>query len=157
MKINALEKPLETINGFNLNVELKELNTCGIVDFYSKKKANELHSFWNGEQLIIPIYGIYKLSWGFYQNSINTFYNDVKTQLGLVINGETHEEVAEITKETPSFHAMKRSNKSLTLLFREGETLALKAEMFNTENLKMKDIYLKVEKQDIEENNTFGY
>jgi len=68
--MNALENPSEIVGSFNLNVELKELSTNGIVDFSSIDDKKNLHSLWNGEKLRIPVYGLYKISWGFYQNSI---------------------------------------------------------------------------------------
>ena len=98
MKANVLEQPIKNVNSFSLNVELKELTTGNTVIFNSKEDFN---TFWNGEKLTIPVYGVYKISWGFYQDSIYTFYNKVKTQLSLVINNEAYEEKAEITKKKP--------------------------------------------------------
>jgi hypothetical protein len=157
MNVNVLEKPAENISTFILNVELKELTTSGVVNFSTKDDNKGIHSLWNGEKLIIPVYGVYKISWGFYQNSINTFYKDLKTKLALVINNKKLEEIAEITKETPSFHAIKSSHKTLSLLLRENEIVSLNAEILNIENLSMKSVYLKVEKLDVEGNREFGY
>ena len=157
MKVNVLEKPVQNINTFNLNVELKELTTSGVVNFSSKVDNRRIHSLWNGKKLIISVYGVYKISWGFYQNSINTFYKDLKTELALEINNKKLEEKAEITKETVSFHAIKSSHKTLTILLRENQIVSLNAEILNIENLSMKNVYLKVEKLGIEGNNEFGY
>lgn len=154
MEINVLNKPVKSVNAFSLNVELKELTTNSNIVFNAKE---DFSSFWNGKKLTIPVYGVYKISWGFYQDSIHTFYNEVKTQLNLVVNDEIHEEKVEITKNTPIFHAVKSSHKSLTLLLREGELLSLKAKTINGENPNMKDIYFKVEKLNVDENNTLGY
>lgn len=157
MNVNVLEKPVDDISSFNLNVELKELTTSGVVNFSSKNDNRRIHSLWNGEKLLIQVYGVYKISWGFYQDSINTFYKDFRTELALMINNEKLEEKAEITKETPSFHAVKSSHKTLTILLRENQIVSLNAEILNIENLCMKNVYLKVEKLDIEGNNEFGY
>ncbi|KGL62049.1 hypothetical protein [Polaribacter sp. Hel1_85] len=157
MKTNVLEKSVKSMSSFNLNEELKELTTSGIVNFYSKKERVIFNSSWNGERLEIAVYGVYKISWGFYQNSIYSFYKDVKTELGLLINSKSHDEKAEISINTPCFHAIKSSHKTLTLLLRENENLSLNAEVFNAENLIMKNVYLKVEKLNIEDYNKFGY
>lgn len=157
MKENVLENPVASKSNFNLNVELKELTTNGIVNFYPKKDKNNNHSLWNGEQLKIPVYGVYKVSWGFYQNSINTFYKDLNTELALVTNNEIHEEKAIINKETPSLHAVKESHKTVKLLLRENEILSLNAQTFNADTTKLKDVYLKVEKIYVDRSNKFGY
>ena len=157
MNANVLEKPAENISSFNLNVELKELTTSGVVHFSSKDDSRGIHSLWNGKKLVIQVYGVYKISWGFYQNSIDTFYKDFKSELALMINNEKLEEKAEITKETHSFHAIKSSHKALTLLLRENEIVSLNAEILNIEKLSMKNVYLKVEKLDFEGNSEFGY
>tara|TARA_B110000881_G_C18312786_1_gene382822 strand:- start:40 stop:579 length:540 start_codon:yes stop_codon:yes gene_type:complete len=157
MNVNVLEKSSKNMSTFNLNAELKELTTSGVVHFYSKEDNRGIHSLWNGKKLMIPIYGVYKISWGFYQNSINTFYENFNTELVLVINNNKREEKAEITKETPSFYAIKSSHKTLTILLREDETVSLNAEILNIENSNMKDVYLKVERLDVEENSEFGY
>jgi hypothetical protein len=157
MNVNELERPVDDISSFNLNVELKELTTSGVVNFNSKGNDKGIHSLWNGEKLLIQVYGVYKISWGFYQNSINTFYKDFRTELALMINNEKLVEKAEITKETPSFHAIKSSHKTLTLLLRENQIVSLNAEILNIENLSMKNVYLKVEKLGSEGDNEFGY
>jgi hypothetical protein len=157
MEASMLEESIENRSGFTLNVELKELTTNGVVNFASTKEKINVDAFWNGEKLIFPVYGVYKVSWGFYQNSINTFYKDTKTELALIVNEEMHEEKASITTDTPCFHAVKSSHKTFTFLFREKETLSLKVNAFNIENPKIKDVYLKVEKLYIEGNNEFGY
>lgn len=157
MNVNTLERPVKNTNSYTLNVELKELITSGIVNFYSKKEANSFKSFWDGEKLTIPVYGIYKISWGFQQNSLDTFYKEIKSELRLVINDEKQKEKAEITKITPSLHAVKSCGKEITFLFREGDTLHLDAVFFNTENLNMKNVYLQVDKLNIEDDNVFGY
>jgi hypothetical protein len=157
MNLNVLEKPAKNINSFSLNVELKILMIRGVVNFSSKDDEKGIHSLWNGKKLTIPVYGVYKISWGFYQNSINTFYKDHKTELALMINNKKLDEKAEITKETPSFHAMKSSHKTLSLLLRENEIVSLNAEILNIESSNMKNVYLKVEKLDVEGNSEFGY
>ncbi len=156
MNVHILEKPVNK-SSFTFNVELKELNVSGIVNFYSNNNSDNFQSFWNGKKITIPVYGVYKVSWGFYQNSIQTFYKDSVAELGLIIKEKTQDEKAKITKETPSFHALKSSHKSFTFLFREGETISLEANFLNTQNPHMKNIYLKVEKLNMDENNKFGY
>ena len=131
MNVNVLDKPVKNRSTFNLNVELKELTTSGVVNFSSKDDDRRIHSLWNGEKLMIQVYGVYKISWGFYQNSINTFYKDFRTELVLMINNEKFEEKTEITKETPSFHAIKSSHKTLTLLLRENQIVSLNADILN--------------------------
>jgi hypothetical protein len=157
MEANAIEKRIESVNGFNLNVELKELNTNGIVSFHTKKHEIDNYSLWNGQELKVPVYGVYKISWGFYQNAINTFYKDHKTELSLKINNNIYEEKAVIHKQTPSFHAIKESHNTLTVLLREKETLSLNAHTFNGETSKIKDVYLKVEKLNTDDNGKCGY
>ncbi len=157
MKTSVLEKPSESVGSFDLNVVLKELRTNGVVHFSSNDNQKRDHSLWNGKKLRIPVYGFYKISWGFYQNSIDTFYKDDKSELALVINNKKLEEKAEVTKKTPSFHAVKSSQKTLTLLLREGELVSLNAEILKGENSSMKDIYLKVVKFNVEGNSEFDY
>jgi hypothetical protein len=157
MNVNLLEKPAENISSFSLNVELKILTDNGVVNFSSKGDERGIHSLWNGKKLTIPAHGVYKISWGFYQNSIKTFYKDHKTELALMINNKKLDEKAEITKETPCFHAVKSSHKIITLLLRENEIVSLNAEILNIENLNMKNVYLKVERIDIEGNSEFVY
>ena len=156
MKANVLLKPTENINSFTLNVELKEVSSTGVVCFSSKKEKNET-VFWNGEKLTFPVYGVYKVSWGFYQNSIDTFYKDIKTELALIVNNKIHEEKASITTDTPSFHAVKSCHKTYTFLFRENETLSLIVDSFKSEIPKIKDVYLKVERLYADESDGFGY
>jgi hypothetical protein len=156
MNVNILEKTIETISSFSLRVELKELIKNGIINFEIKKYSN-LNNSWNGKELIIPVYGVYKISWGFYQNALDTFYNDDKTELSLIINNTKHNEKAIITRETPSYYAKKSSHKTLTVLLRENEVISLEAIILNKENPKMKDVYLNVEKLDTEEHPQFGY
>lgn len=145
MKVDVFENPVESINGFNLNVELKELTTNGIVNFHLDKEGYS-HSFWDGKKLTIPVHGVYKISWGFHQRSINTFYKDLETKLALIINNKAHEEKAKITKETPSFQAVKSTQITLSLLLRENETISLYPEVLKAETPNMKDVFLKVEK-----------
>jgi hypothetical protein len=157
MNVNVIENVAENTRCFNLSVELKELTTSGVVNFSSKNDDKKNHSLWNGEKLMIQVYGVYKISWGFFQNSINTFYKDLKTELVLMINDKKLDEKAEITKETRSFHAIKSSHKTLTLLLRENEKVSLNAQILNIDNLNMKNVYLKVEKLEVEGNREFSY
>ena len=149
MNANLLENTIECKNSFTLNAALNELTVNGVVKF-QKDKSNTLHPYWNNRRLTIPVYGVYKISWGFHQNSIGTFYKDSKTELGLVINNSIYTDKAKITKETSSFHAVKASHKTLTLLLRENDTIALNAEVFNAEILNMRDLYLNVYKLNVD-------
>ena len=157
MEAIVLEKPIESRDNFTLNVELKELTNNGVVRFSTTKQRSNVDAFWNGEKLIFPVYGVYKVSWGFYQNSINTFYKNIKTELSLIVNNKIHEDKASITTDTPSFHAVKSSHKTFTFLFRESETLSLNVDSFNIDNPKIKDIYLKVERLYVDVSTKFGY
>ncbi|PQJ69119.1 hypothetical protein [Polaribacter butkevichii] len=157
METSVLEKPLQSSNSFSLTAELREVTTNGIVNFNSKKEKFNDHSFWSGSKLVFPVYGVYKVSWGFHQDSINTFYKEHHTELVLIINNKIYEDKAAITSKTPCFHAVKSSHKTITFLFRENETLSLSAHAFNIDNPKIRDVYLKVEKLYVEENNEFGY
>ena len=156
MNVTLVEKRAENINSIILNAALKEVTTVGIVNFNPINESNG-QANWNGKKLIVPVYGVYKISWGFSQSSLHTFYKDAKVELGLIVNNKMQDEKAEITKETKSFHAVKSSHKTCSLLFRENETLSLHAEILNADTLNIKDIYLKVEKLAIDENNKFGY
>ena len=145
---NVLERQTESTTTFTLNAKLKELSVNGVVRFQNNNN-NNVQSYWDNKKLTIPVYGVYRVSWGFYQNSLNTFYKNSKTELGLVINNSVYKDKAKITKETSSFHAVKSSHKTLTLLLRENETIALNAEIFNVENLNMSDVYLEVDKLNV--------
>jgi len=144
-------------NSFVLNVELKELSVNGVVKFYPTKRVDQSLFSWNNQTLTIPIYGVYKITWGFYQNAVNTFYKDSKTELELVINDDVQTEKANINIDTPSFHALKASHQTVTLLLRENEKLSLNAVFCNAKNLNMKDIYFKVFKLNMEENTALDY
>ena len=157
MEANVLLKPIESINSFTLNVELKEVTSNGVVCFSLNKQTANVGPFWNGKKLTFPVYGVYKVSWGFYQNSIDTFYKDIKTELALIVNNKIHEEKASITTDTPSFHAVKSCHKTYTFLFRENETLSLIVDSFKSESPKIKDVYLKVERLYADGSDGFGY
>ncbi|MEE9409128.1 MAG: hypothetical protein V3V28_13755 [Polaribacter sp.] len=141
--MNTLENIIET--SFSVRLELEELTTSGVLNFETKMFSNN-NSFWKGTMLIIPVYGLYKVSWGFYQNALETFYNNTQTSLSLKINSEIHKETATITRKTASSYSRKESHKTVTLLLRENETLSLKAEVLDKNNPKMKDIYFNIEK-----------
>ena len=146
MMIQTLEKPVVKTHSFNLNVTKKEISNHGVVNFNSKKEINNENPFWDGRKLTIPVHGVYKITWGFYQRSLVTFYKDLETKLALIINNKAYLEKAIITKETPCFHAVKSSQVTTSLLLRENETLSLYPEILNAELPNMKDVFLKVEK-----------
>lgn len=149
MNNEGLEKPAISKCSFTLNAELSELSVNGVVRFQTNS-SNNVYSHWNNKKLTIPVYGVYKVSWGFHQNSISTFYRNSKTELGLVINNSIYADKAKITKESTNIQTVKSSHKTLTLLLRENETIALNAEIFNAKSLNMRDVYLKVDKLDVE-------
>lgn len=153
MNVNVLEKPVENKSSYKLDFQLKELTTNGPVNFNSNKKEGSV----SNNTLTIPVYGVYRISWGFKQNSIHTFYKDVITSLELVISNEVHEENAVITKNTSSFHAIKSANNTLTILLRENENIFLNAKTINANKTNMKNIYLKVEKLNVDEDTNFSY
>lgn len=157
MNAQVLENPVKNLQNTHLDITIKEVTNHGIVNFSESKEQNVTNPFWDGKKLTIPVYGVYKISWGFYQKSLETFYKDLETKLALVVNNKAHEEKAIITKETPCFHAVKSSHKSITLLLRENETICLHPEILNSERPDMKDVYLKVERLYSEENATFMY
>ena len=146
-----MEIVLDKTTGFTFNEELKELTISGDVDFNSK------HGSVTNKKLTIPVYGIYKIDWGFSQNSLSTFYKDAASELSLYVNNYKSEITAVINKETKSYHAVKSTNKSITLLLREKDSLFLNAVNLNSENLLMNNVYLKIEKLEVEDKSGFGY
>ncbi len=156
MNANILERKIETSKKFSLRVELNELFINGIVNFKTKK-YNNIENSWNGRKLKIPVYGVYKISWGFSQNSFDTFYNDCKAELSLVTNNKEHTEKAIINSKTPSYFAKKSSHKTITLLLREDDIIFLNANILHKENIKMDDIYLDIIKLNTEETSLLDY
>ena len=106
MNANVLEKQTESSTTFTLNAKLKELSVNGVVRFQNNGN-NNIQSYWNNKKLTIPVYGVYKVSWGFHQNSISTFYRNSKTELGLVINNRIYADKAKITKESANIQTVK--------------------------------------------------
>ncbi|WP_299054136.1 hypothetical protein [uncultured Polaribacter sp.] len=143
MNLNIVENSPIAINNFGINVELKELNNHGVVNFEVK---NGETSLWDGKKVTIPVHGVYKISWGFYQESITTFYKDLETKLALIINNKPYDDKAVISHKTPCYHAVKSSHVTASLLLRENETICLYPEIINAEKPIMKNVYLKVER-----------
>ncbi|GAB7258094.1 hypothetical protein [Polaribacter sp. OB-PA-B3] len=146
-----MEIVLDKTTGFTFYEELKEITISGNIDFNSK------YSAFTNKKLIIPVYGIYKIDWGFSQNSLSTFYKDAASELSLYVNNYKYEITAVISKETKSYHAVKSTNKSITLLLREKDSVFLNAVNLNSENLLMNNVYLKIEKLEVEDKSGFGY
>ncbi|WP_405609740.1 hypothetical protein [Polaribacter sp. Asnod1-A03] len=140
----VLEKEIESVSSFILEVELKELSTNGVVRFGSKEGG-----FWNGKQLTIPVSGVYKIEWGFYKNSVSTFYQNSKTELVLVLNNRLHAQKAKITKGTNCPKTSNICSQKLMLTLNKNDRLSLHAEIFNAKSLNMKDVYLKVSKSGV--------
>ena len=143
MGIDTLKKLSKQNVGFSFRKEVTSCTKNGLVHFKSSK-YNATNTGWNGESLTIPAYGIYKISWGFKQSAIDTFYKDDITELSLVIDHNKYESGAVITKDTPCYYAMKSSCKTTIMLLRENQNLSLHAEIINKKNPKMTDIYFNI-------------
>jgi hypothetical protein len=158
MGIDTLKKLTEQSVSFSFRKELTSCTKNGLIDFKSSK-YNATNTCWDGESLTIPAYGIYKVSWGFKQIALDTFYKDNITELSLVIDHNKYESVAVITKDTPCYYGMKSSSKTTIMLLRENQNLSLHAEIMlsrekknlflnaeikNKKNPKMSDIYFSV-------------
>jgi len=156
MGVNTLLKLAKEDISFSFR---KELDTCiknGLINFKSNKYSAK-NSSWDGKKLTIPAYGIYEVSWGFKQNSLDTFYNDDVAKLSLHIDTNEYESFAVISKDTPSYYGVKSSSKTVIILLRENQKISLHAEILKKENPKMKDIYFSVLKLETEQSSKFGY
>lgn len=127
MNVNTLERNVKRDINFYFRKQLETCTKNGSV-YFETIKYNTKNISWNGSSLTIPTYGVYEVSWGFKQNAIDTFYNNDITELSLIIDNNKFEKVAVITKDTPSYYAMKSSCKTTTILLRESQNLSLFAE-----------------------------
>ena len=154
MNKKTIDKLIEKDIRFSFKKELATHTKNGLIDFKSIK-YNSSNTSWNGKILTIPAYGIYKVSWGFKQSSLDAIYNDDVTKLSLIIDHYKHEIEAIINKETPSYYAMKSSCVSTIVLLRENQNLSLFAEILKKDNPKMKEIYFSLIKLNTEQSYKF--
>jgi adenylate cyclase class IV len=152
MNKKTIDKLIEKDIRFSFKKDLATYTKNGLIDFKSIK-YNSSNTSWNGEILTIPAYGIYKVSWGFKQSSLDSFYNDDVTKLSLIIDNYKHESEAVINKETRSYYAMKSSCVSIITILKENQNLSLFAEIQKKDNPKMKDIYFSLIKLNTEQSN----
>ena len=149
-RTNSLKENEESLL---LNVELNQLKKNGIVHFNSTTPTTSLKN-WNENSLKISDYGIYKVSLGFSIEVIEWFFNQDILHLSLLKN---EEELCKVTinEDTKCYYSIKSSQKTITLLLREGEILSLQAEIEGKDNPNMKDIFLKIGKLTFDEISDF--
>lgn len=145
MNLEILENPIEEVSRFILATNLKKVTKKGLVDF-NLEDSYSSNSNWNGKKLTIKKTGLYKISWGFYQKAILTFYNNLETELALIINNKEYAEIAKITKNTPAYYAVKSSKKIVPIYLKETDVLHLKTGVLNAEQPNICEVYFKVEK-----------
>ena len=150
-RTNSLKENEESLL---LNVELNQLKKNGIVLFNSTTPTTSLKN-WNGNSLKISEYGIYKVSLGFSIEVIEWFFNQDILHLSLLKNEEEEICKTTINEKTKCYYSVKSSQKTITLLLREGETLSLKAEIEGKDNPNIKDIFLKIRKLPFDEISDF--
>lgn len=145
MSLEILENPIKEQSCFILETSLKKATKNGLVNFNIEESYSS-NSNWNGKKLTIEKTGLYKISWGFYQKAILTFYNNLETELALIINKKEYVEIAKITKNTPAYYAVKSSKKIVPIYLKKADELSLKASFLNAVKPNINEVYFKVEK-----------